>query len=204
MLYYSVSSSNPPPQPPYSLFLSGTTWTGRGTRSWAWPGWLRTCWLRSLSSCWGSWRPEASSPGLLSPHQSCPSSTCTFDTYHCSGTAPLNTLTGSIHICCAHTHTHLTSLSSLQTLCYLIASRWPLSLTLQHTYSTYTHRMSLCVHCVFEHIGVGRYSTQCNTHKHSDFWREGINITYYAMMWHNTKFTCICRRGSYRLWKLLM
>lgn len=52
---------------PLSLFLSGTTSTGQGIRSWAWLGWLRTSWQRSQTSCCPSWRVGESNPDPLCP-----------------------------------------------------------------------------------------------------------------------------------------
>lgn len=50
---------------PCSSFLSGTTSTVQGTRSWAWPAWPRTSWQRSLTSCFLLWRVGGSNPALL-------------------------------------------------------------------------------------------------------------------------------------------
>lgn len=50
-----------------SLFLSGTTLTAQGTRSWAWPDWLRMSWRRSLNNCCPIWRAEG-----LNPDPPCP------------------------------------------------------------------------------------------------------------------------------------
>lgn len=41
---------------------SVTIWTGRVTMSWAWPGWRRMSWLRSLTSSSPTWSHGASNP----------------------------------------------------------------------------------------------------------------------------------------------
>lgn len=49
----------------FSSFLSVTTSTGQGTRSWAWPDWLRMSWQRSLTSCYLSWKVGGLNPDHL-------------------------------------------------------------------------------------------------------------------------------------------
>lgn len=57
--------------PASSSSRSETTSTGRGTRSSAWPGWPKTSWPRSPTSCCPSWRAEGSSRGRRSPPRRC-------------------------------------------------------------------------------------------------------------------------------------
>lgn len=46
----------------HSLFHSETTWTAQVTTCWAWPGWLKMCWLKSLTSSSLTWRAGLSNP----------------------------------------------------------------------------------------------------------------------------------------------
>ena len=61
---------------PLSLSHSGTTLTGQGTTSWAWPGSPKTSWLRSLASSCPTWKLVGSSHHqhpLPTHHQDSPS-----------------------------------------------------------------------------------------------------------------------------------